>query len=611
MNGYSIRSYGFVALAVAAGCSEAPNDATQILDTRVTGLVWRDGPVPDVAVAVSDSQGTIAQGVTNREGQFAIALGALSGWVEVKSDGLRQRVLVAEVGQTVDEVLLSPIGTLAEAYVDAPVPGSRAARLDIVSSFFRVPLTGDRWTMLDRPKGTSCRDLDDATTYTAVWSGLLQAGLRYLGQTYIETAGVAAPADEILNALVLDLSSDGLFDGQGPDEQPVLFAGQRLEPTALRMRYVDALVAFLRSPRNRSGFTVDCFKRDFDELRFSRSPLFAPASWLEPEFTTGCAACTRIATGEILCTAGDCGPCGVCQIDYATREPTAQCEPRADRCPGNCDRCAPNDTGREWYACIPEPSACTGTCATCSATDDGGFACRANPERCEGNCASCQADAEDDTAFHCAPNPDRCQGDCAACTGADRTFTCQADATMCPGPQASGTFNCSACRQRTPELFVCEDDRRRCPEDTMTVTGPCQSDDGICATVGLESVRTDTWTCRRGECINEPVQTERLCIRETDGINCGALQCETPFSNCQPIRICADEGERTRSCNQPICDNGTCTNQRTVVQTESCSTPSEGRRCGSQSCTQDGRMGEQFMCCRQLACTEVCSACFP
>ncbi|MEL7367809.1 MAG: hypothetical protein AAFN74_02770 [Myxococcota bacterium] len=604
-------------LLVAAACDNSTpppiNPPTTEIDTTLSGLVWREGPVPETLVVVRDGSGVVTQGRSDMDGRFSLSVGAIAGQIELSSDGLRQRVIVEEVGDTVDDVLLSPIGTLAEAYVDSPAAGTREQKLTVVSDFFQIPLRGDALTTLEQSLGNSCEDFEDTSTGPRALAGLLQSGLRYLGQSLIEETGAPGRADDIVEALVRDVSADGFFDGLGANSQTLSFASVELDALVLRPRYINAMTAFLRSERNRSGFDAACFRRFFDELLLSTSVLFPASTWIQTEFVTGCASCTQLPNGDFSCTTDDCGPCGRCDIDFSGERPSAACVAEESQCSGNCDQCIATAQDPDRFMCAPVPSVCSGTCAVCGDNGDGGFSCQADAQQCTGNCAQCAQSADAANEFNCAPMPSACLGDCSTCAGEGQTFSCQGDVSLCPGPMPSpiSGVRCNECRQRADDLFLCEDVRSRCPADTEMALTACQSP-SVCAETGIETVRLSTWQCTAGECMEAVSDVSRNCSRNTNGIDCGTLECGTPFSSCMQVvvsgNICSEQGMQSRLCQQQTCSNGQCIGLRTVEQRRDCVFDSDGRTCGSQAC---GREVRQPLCCRSGQCNLPCGDCGP
>ena len=106
---------------------QGPAHHQTIPETRVSGLVWRNEPVAESLVIIRDENGVVIRGRTDPAGRFDIAIGLMSGLLEITSNGLRQRVPIGKVGESVSGILLSPVGTLAEAYVDS-LPRGRAPR---------------------------------------------------------------------------------------------------------------------------------------------------------------------------------------------------------------------------------------------------------------------------------------------------------------------------------------------------------------------------------------------------------------------------------------------------------------------------------------------------
>ena len=610
----------FVAFSgVVVGCSFQGNAAdgderpepTGTLESSLSGLVWQNGPVRETRVVVRDSAGDIIQGNTDAEGRFTFDLGPVSGQIEVVSGGLRQRVSVAQVGDTVESVLLSPIGTLAEAYVDSNAPGTREAKLSTVSAFFQTPLTGASLVTFDTRLGESCDDFEDASLGPSALGGLMQSGLRFLGEAMIAESGLSGRPDDILAALVQDLAADGFLDGIGPDGETLSFAGIELDALVLRPRYINAMTAFLRSSRNQSGFDAACFKRFFDEILLSRSALFPASSWINTSFRTGCAACTQLPSGEFACTTDDCGPCGTCSVDFAGPQPTAMCEPAEALCTGTCDRCAPMPDDATRFSCAPEPTLCGGRCASCGDNGEGGFSCRADVDQCEGTCAACVRDVTDQTVYECAANELACTGGCGTCAAEGDAFNCEGNVALCPAP-TDGTARCNACIEGAPNEFRCQDRRTLCPADTETVVSECRNEVNVCAQSGTEDVRRVSWVCELGQCLDTETNAQQSCVRITNGDDCGALACTAPFSVCTQASggdACTNEGVRTRECAQPTCFNGACTNTRTVVQEQGCVFDPVGEQCGARDCPS-GRVSQQFLCCSApFQCDDVCSQC--
>lgn len=536
----------------------------EILDTTLSGLVWRDGPIIETAVVVRDAQGLITQGRTDASGRFEIQVGPIGGTVELAADRLRQRVNIQRVGDAIRDVLLSPIGTLAEAYADSPVPRTRDEKLEIVAAFFQVPLTGTALSVLAQRLGDSCADFENTTVGPSALAGLLQGGFRYLGEAMLSTGTAAAAPDDVLDALVRDVSADGFLDGIGPEGQPLHFAGVALDPFTMRSAYINAMTSFLRSSRNQSGFDATCFKHYFDELLLARSALFPASTWINAPFKTGCASCTQLPDGDFACTTDDCGPCGRCRVDYSGAAPTAACEPSPDQCPGNCGRCEAAADAADHFLCIPDAAACGGDCSVCA----------------------------EDPAGH---------------------FVCSGDIALCPKP-TDGADRCNRCQQTAEREFRCEDRRDLCPAFTESLVSPCGNARNFCAFEGVESFEQIDWTCQQGTCQSVTTTVDRPCSRATEGIDCGALECRSPWSACHRIdeRTCSTAGRETRRCRQPTCSGGRCSAGRLIDQDRRCTFDPRGQPCDERVCDLGGRPGLQLICCSPLLpseCSDTCGSC--
>ena len=630
-------------LLMTAGCTfgdgtviVATDDAGGTLQTTVSGLVWRDGPIAETIIVVRDASGPVMQGRTDGTGRFDLALGPLSSVVEIEADGLRQRIDIPAVGDDVTDVLVSPIGSLTEAYIDSPVAGSRAEKTEIVAAFFQIPLSGDNLSAFDQRLGDNCADVDDIAIGPPALAGLLQAGIRYLGQSMLSEGSGSGRADDLLGALVQDLESDGFLDGIGFNGQPLQFAGIPLDAFTLRSAYINALTAFLRSGRNQSGFDASCFKRFFDEILLSRSPLFPAATWINAPFDAGCAACTQLENGDFACTAGDCGPCGRCEIDFSGETPVAACAARDATCPGNCDQCVPAaEDGK--FECAPQDTACGGDCSQCSADGNGGFSCQSNTDRCIGSCAACTQSADsatdfsctpqpaacagncnlcqpvagDTPGFSCVPTPTACNGNCAACADdGSGGFSCQANLDACPGP-TDGSARCNECQPISETEFRCVDQVALCPATSEVARTACNNPTNVCALTGTQQIEVSSFQCLSGACVESVNLENRSCSRDTDGNDCGTLRCTSPWSTCQQTQsgTCDTDGEERRTCQQSICSTGSCSGNRNVTERRDCVYNPGGQLCGEQSC---GASGRQLLCCTSgfpYQCNVACSAC--
>ena len=541
------------ALALLAGvaasnCSEEPSGEPgdpAMIETSVSGLVWRNGPVAEAVVTVRDAQGSLNEDRTDSAGRFDIALGPVRGDIEVVSGGLRQRVFVGEVGESVDDILLSPAGTLAEAYVDSFAPGSREEKLEVVTSFFQIPLTGDTLSSFDVQLGTSCNDFEDPAIGPAALAGILQAGFRHAGESIVSETSIGAIPDDLLQALVRDLASDGFLDGVGADGEPLAFAGLDLDALIMRPRYVNAMTAFLRSGQNRSGLDAACFRRFFDDILFSQSVLFPASTWIAKPFRTGCASCVQLQNGDFSCEAvEDCGPCGQCSIDLSGVSPTASCVAQELVCTGNCDTCTAMTGDPEKFACVADAEVCSGNCSSCVANGDGGFSCQPDTDQCLGSCGACVQDANDATVFECLPQPSECRGNCNLCeavTGETPGFECVTDPSICGG-------NCASCAADGDGGFSCQANRDRC-------VGGC----GACI--------QDANDATVFECLARPDACEGNCSQcqavsgETPGFACVAND-SACSGNCS---MCASDGAGGFSCradtSQCIGDCAACTQE--------------------------------------------------
>ena len=599
---------GFLVTACADTPGPTPPDDPAVLETTVAGLVWRNAPVPETLVIVRDDSGVITRQQTDAHGRFDIGLGAVRGMVELTADGLRQRVEVTTVGDTVEGVLLSPVGTLAEAYVDAAVAPSRADALNVVAAFFQIPLTGEDLVTLDEQRGASCGDLDDVTVGPSVLSGLFQGGLRYLGEALIDGASGSARPDDIVDVLATDLAADGFLDGIGPGGQALSFAGTDIDALVMRARYVNALTGFLRSSRNQSGFGPDCFKRFFDEILLSRSPLFPESTWIDTPFETGCARCIQLANGDFSCTSDGCGACGRCDIDFSGANPVAQCVANETLCNGDCNRCAPTAEDADIFQCVAAPDRCGGNCGVCRNNGLGGFSCQADTDACTGNCAQCVAGTSTSPSFSCAAAPDVCLGDCAVCAGGETSFRCQGDLSRCRGP-SNGT-QCNRCLEVAEVRFLCTDVDELCPADSES-TGDCEHPFNVCSLTGTETLTRSDWRCQQGACVEQVVVSERACVRNADDVACGQSQCDPwPFTCTQQgNNACALTGVQHRNCVRFRCDRGSCSENVPYRESRSCPRNTDGQTCDVQPCGPLGEGRTESLCCQAGACTNVCSSC--
>ena len=260
-------------------CSSDSVPPGETLNPVVSGLVWDGSPIPDTPVIIEDSAGEIARIRTDSDGRFEIPIGIASGQLTIRARHLRQRV-TARAGEDITDVLLSPIGTLAEAYADAPGI-EREEALSVVSSFFSVPLSGTRITP---PIGEEDLDTRDEPVEARI-AGLVQSGIRFLAEEMIRESGIQSDPTQLLALLERDIAFDGLFNGIGPNGESLFFAGIPVDALTLRSSYISGLRSFLQSERNRSGLSESFMQVYFDEVLFSRSVLFPASTWLDPDFT--------------------------------------------------------------------------------------------------------------------------------------------------------------------------------------------------------------------------------------------------------------------------------------------------------------------------------------
>ena len=561
---------------------------------QVSGIVWRNGPLSDISFIVIHDSEDIYTGQTDLNGRFSFSLESVSGRIEIRSPDshLRQRIDIQE-GTEVSDVLLSPIGTLAEAYADAPNI-TRGDALRAISDFFSVPLRGDQLISLE----TSFISQNCSAVNPPVRAGVVQDGLRFLGE--VMGSEDAAPADEILLVLEQDLVADGLLDGQGP-QGALSFNGEALTPLTLRTTYTDALRSFLDSPRNKSGLGRACFAEHLSQIENSHSPLFPSATWLGPHENSGCARCRRLESGALDCTPDHsaCGSCGICQLDTATDPPVGVCVAEPSECQGSCSVCTETPDGG--YACGPSPNICEGSCGTCQGSGTN-YNCLGQSSLCSGNCATCTQKAP--LTFECAEDDQMCAGTCGECQQIGADFLCSANPSLCPG---SATDACSECKAVSDIEFECIDNNDLCPEPQVT-HGECGNFMSICGETGTLEQKTTTFACQEGSC-RESVQSNTLpCTRDTDGKICISESC-SDFSPCRQVSNgdrCTNEGEKHRLCREYFCQFGSCEGLSQRDDTQSCTYDSDRIPCGTRTCNF---IGSQKLCCMNDQCNTVCGAC--
>lgn len=166
------------------------------------------------------------------------------------------------------------------------------------------------------------------------------------------------------------------------------------------------------------------------------------------------------------------------------------------------------------------------------------------------------------------------------------------DGVLCNGADRCGDGSCSVhdgidpcpgssrCETESDRCVGCADDLD-CPPRMVGGFGACEpASDDPCASAGTRSRTITTYACVEGTCEPTTSSESEACVRETDGLACGAPSIGS-WGECTYDDPCATAGLRTRSLTSYVCRDGAC---ESVVGTETdpsgCVRDTNGAECG-------------------------------
>lgn len=325
-----------------------------------------------------------------------------------------------------------------------------------------------------------------------------------------------------------------------------------------------------------------------------------------------CASGTCRATGRApagtACTLGGadgmCDAGGSCSTDCVPDVPCTRadaCEAGRTRCEAGavvCESAGPKAAGvtcREAAGLCDLAESCDGTAITCP--DDmavgAGTECRAAagscdaPAVCDGIGATCPANVPRGSGASCllpSGSMGFCDGIGTACMDG-----CVPGAPCVPAPCQTGAFECDSGSPVCRMTGVIADGTTCSPSDIGAWSGCSYGSE--CAEAGTESRTVVTHTCAAGSCGSNLGSEMRGCVRETEGMGCGAGFSCPGYGACMFPDACATGGTQSRNCTNQTCVAGSC-NAAVVPQNQGCSRPSQNgascSSCGTPVCACGG-----------------------
>jgi hypothetical protein len=264
-------------LLLGWACDETDESGpTEVVQTPLSGIVFLSRTAAGSGIEIRDylegrEGDVIAEGIADDEGRWMVDLGALSGDFLVRAmtvEGVHLAAVAERVGVGEGEaIVVSPVTHLAAAYVRYLVSIGYALEEAHLKArrLFHV-----HFGRLDHHRIEPHAAIGDSgqpvmTLTPSVTSGILLASLELLLEEL-----AAGSTGTVLEALVEDVESDGVFDGHCNGE-PLSFG---LDGQALRRTYADAIRRFLASERNATVFVAADLAEVINEIERSQSELF-------------------------------------------------------------------------------------------------------------------------------------------------------------------------------------------------------------------------------------------------------------------------------------------------------------------------------------------------
>jgi hypothetical protein len=269
-------------MSIALGCAE-PTPAPPVIETVVSGRLYAGfGDQPrqvDMHDWTNGRRGDLLC-TTETEGDrsWSCDVGPFAGEVLVRvrvDDTTYVEALVDDValGQGRTSVQVSPVTHLVTAYAEQLLEAGLQSDAALAKA---RRLLHAHFGRLDHGR-LAPEDLlvtNPSRVTDAVVVGVLLFGFDALA------AELAAANNEtlltpwvLMSALALDISADGVFDGQG-DEGPVRASTVQLDGFTLRTDYGRAILSWLRSDVNTTGLVAEDFAALADAIGANRSEIF-------------------------------------------------------------------------------------------------------------------------------------------------------------------------------------------------------------------------------------------------------------------------------------------------------------------------------------------------
>lgn len=171
--------------------------------------------------------------------------------------------------------------------------------------------------------------------------------------------------------------------------------------------------------------------------------------------------------------------------------------------------------------------------------------------------------------------------------------TCD-DGVLCNGADSCGEGTCSVhdgvdpcpgssyCDAASDECMGCEDDTD-CPGDMIGDWGACEFPTDVCVRGGTRSRNVRSYTCSAsGTCEPSDSSESEACMRDTDGVTCGATTTGSWSACTRADPMCGETGTRTRTVTMRVCGSGTC-QMRSMMESDmaGCVRDTDGDTCNS------------------------------
>jgi len=202
----------------------------------------------------------------------------------------------------------------------------------------------------------------------------------------------------------------------------------------------------------------------------------------------------------------------------------------------------------------------------------------------------------------CATPPDLCSRPGTCDLG---THTCTFPAVDCSGQ--ADTCNDAACDPAIGCMAVPAHDTATCAATTCDPQfGPCGGFANTCDSTGTHSRNCTNFTCQSGNCVGTGAVDTQACTTPTNGVSCGASTV-TNCGFCGNTDKCAETGTMTCTCTTQVCSGDVCTQVPTSCE-QACTRNTDGDECltTSSGCPLNEI---RTLCCLNGGCSDVCFPC--